>query len=249
MKIAIAQPTYLPWLGYFDLMDQVDCFVFLDSVQFERQSWQQRNRIKTPTGLQWLTVPVVFRGRLGQQIKDVEIRAADFAQEHLRAIELNYRRSPYFDLYFPQLIEILRLDGNRALVDLNLRLIEWFCRILRIEPTTVRSSTLGEKGRRCELLANICRRLEADLYMSALGSAAYLLEEIGLFSTAGIQVAFQHYEHPRYKQFFPLFCPYASALDLLFNEGERSMDVIRSGRRDPFTPEHAALARVAEVSG
>jgi len=87
MKIAISQPTYLPWLGYFDLIDQVDVFVLLDSVQFEKQSWQQRNRIKTPTGLQWLTVPVEFRGRLGQRIMEVIIRDdPDLPKKHLRAI-------------------------------------------------------------------------------------------------------------------------------------------------------------------
>jgi hypothetical protein len=82
VKLAIAQPTYLPWLGYFGLLDQVDQFVILDTVQFEKQSWQQRNRIKTPTGLQWLTVPVTFRGRLGQRIVDVEIREPEFWRNH-----------------------------------------------------------------------------------------------------------------------------------------------------------------------
>ena len=100
MKVAISQPTYLPWSGYFDLIDQVDVFILLDDVQFEKQSWQQRNRIKTPVGLQWLTVPVVFRGRLGQLIKDVEIRTADFCRDHCRAIELNYRRAEFFGTYF-----------------------------------------------------------------------------------------------------------------------------------------------------
>jgi hypothetical protein len=91
MKIATSQPTYLPWLGYFDLIDQVYTFVFLDNVRFEKQSWQQRNRIKTPAGLQWLTVPVLFRGRFGQLINEVEIRDIEFSRNHLRAIELNYR--------------------------------------------------------------------------------------------------------------------------------------------------------------
>src|SRR5216684_6490113 len=103
VKVAISQPTYLPWLGYFDLMDQVDVFVLLDDVQFEKQSWQQRNRIKTPVGLQWLTVPVIFKGRFGQLIKDVEIRDPDFWRNHFRAIELNYRRSPFFDHYAEEL--------------------------------------------------------------------------------------------------------------------------------------------------
>src|SRR5580704_12957199 len=108
VKVAISQPTYLPWLGYFDLIDQVDVFVLLDNVQFEKQSWQQRNRIKTPTGLQWLTVPVIFRGRFGQLIKDVEIREAEFWRNHLRAIELNYRRARFFHQYFEELSSRLK---------------------------------------------------------------------------------------------------------------------------------------------
>src|SRR5207253_9418175 len=92
MKVAISQPTYLPWLGYFDLIDQVGAFVLLDTVQFEKQSWQQRNRIKTPMGLQWLTVPVSFRGRFGPKIQDVGFRRPEFRRHALRAGALNYSR-------------------------------------------------------------------------------------------------------------------------------------------------------------
>jgi len=116
LKIAINQPTYLPWMGYFDLIDQVDLFVILDNVQFVKQSWQQRNRIKTANGLQWLTVPVIFRGRLGQLIKDVEIRDRQFARDHIRAIELAHSRSTFFAQYFPSLRERLE-ELNRQLQD------------------------------------------------------------------------------------------------------------------------------------
>src|SRR5205823_3408897 len=149
MKIAISQPTYLPWLGYFDLIDQVDAFVLLDSVQFEKQSWQQRNRIKTPTGLQWLTVPVVFRGRLGQRIMEVIIRDPEFPRKHLRAIELNYRRAPFFDRYFPELARILEQHPSGShLADLNLEIIRWVCAALGIQTTLIRSSELHQDGRR-----------------------------------------------------------------------------------------------------
>jgi WbqC-like protein family len=242
LKIAIAQPTYLPWLGYFDLMDQVDCFVFLDSVQFERRSWQQRNRIKTLSGLQWLTVPVLFHGRLEQRILDVEIREANFWHKHARAIELSYRRATYFDLYFPQLLEIFQTCGGAAkLVDLNLGLINWFCRALALSTKLVRSSETGASGKRCDLLLSLCQHLQADAYLSQLGSAAYLMEELFRFSQAGVQVRFQHYEHPRYKQLFPPFCDYASTLDLLFNEGDRAVEIIRSGRRPSFSPDEVAI--------
>src|SRR5436190_12519578 len=121
MRVAINQPTYLPWMGYFDLIDQVDLFVVLDGVQFEKQSWQQRNRIKVRGGLQWLVVPVHFRGRLGQLIKDVEIRECDFWRDHIRAIELAYRKSPFFDRYFPYLAGLLESHNKGLLCDLNVR--------------------------------------------------------------------------------------------------------------------------------
>ena len=246
MKIAISQPAYLPWLGYFDLIDQVDTFVLLDSAQFEKQSWQQRNRIKTPTGLQWLTVPVIFRGRFGQRIQDVEIRDREFFRQHLRAIELNYRRAPYFEKYFPELAEILESRASSLLVDLNQRLIHWFCGVLDIRTEIGRSSDLAETGRRSELLVNLCRHMQSKCYLSPLGSAVYLLNDLSKFSEAGIEVEFQHYEHPQYRQLFMPFQSHASVLDLIFNEGDAAMSILRTGRRPAFQPDEVVCATNAE---
>jgi hypothetical protein len=241
MKIAIAQPTYLPWLGYFDLLDQVDTFVLLDTVQFEKQSWQQRNRIKTPTGLLWLTVPVVFRGRLGQRIVDVEIREADFWRDHLRAVELNYRRAPFFAEYFPALSELLpSASSSLRLAELNIGLLRWLAQALGIKTPIVRSSELAVDGKRTHLLAEICSLLGAATYVSPLGSADYLLNELPTLTSRGVNVVFQHYDHPSYRQLFPPFLAHASALDLLFNEGEASLATVRSGRRAPFSPSEVA---------
>ncbi len=241
MKIAIAQPTYLPWLGYFDLLDQVDKFVLLDTVQFEKQSWQQRNRIKTPTGLQWLTVPVIFRGRLGQRIVDVEIREPEFWRDHLRAIELNYRRAPFFDKYFSAVNELLRAaSSSPRLADFTIGLFGWLMETLGITTPIVRSSDLGVSGKRTQLLAEICGVLGATTYISPLGSADYLLSELTILTDRGIDVVFQHYEHPQYRQMFPPFEAHASVLDLLFSEGENSLSIIRSGRRSPFAPSEVA---------
>jgi hypothetical protein len=237
VKIAIAQPTYLPWLGYFDLLDQVDKFVLLDTVQFEKQSWQQRNRIKTPTGLLWLTVPVVFRGRLRQHIVDVEIREADFWRDHLHAVELNYRRTPFFGAYYPALSELLRsASSGLRLAELTVGLLRWLAEELGIETPIVRSSELSAQGKRTDLLAEICNLSGATTYVSPLGSADYLLNELPILTGRGVDVVFQHYEHPSYRQLFPPFQAYASTLDLLFNEGENALAIIRSGRRTPFAP-------------
>jgi hypothetical protein len=248
LKIAISQPTYLPWLGYFDLIDQVDVFVLLDSVQFEKQSWQQRNRIKTPAGLQWLTVPVMFRGRLGQRILEVEIRDPEFVRKHLRAVELNYRRAPFFESYFPELTQILQdCSASALLVDLNVRIIRWLCGILGIRTQILRSSDLNADGRRSQLLVNVCRALNADLYLSPLGSTTYVLDDLSLFSHADIKIAFQHYQHPQYRQLFPPFLSHASLLDLIFNEGENSMAILRAGRRTPFIPREISAEIGVEV--
>jgi hypothetical protein len=246
MKAAISQPAYLPWLGYFDLIDQVDSFVLLDSVQFEKQSWQQRNRIKTPTGLQWLTVPVIFNGRFGQHIRDVEIRETDFWRKHLRAIELNYRRTKHFGRYYPELSDLFSQMGGSLLVELNSQIIQWFRRIFGMQTKISYSSNMNEPGRRSELLVNLCRSLDASFYLSPLGSSVYLCEDLQLFSDAGIEVGFQHYEHPEYRQLFPPFVPYASALDLLFNEGTEAMAIIRSGRRPAFAPSELPEATVGK---
>ena len=242
MRIAIAQPTFLPWLGYFDLLDQCDRFVLLDSVQFEKQSWQQRNRIKTPTGLQWLTVPVAFRGRLGQRIADVEIREPEFWRDHLRAIELNYRRAPHFERYFPAFSDLVRAESAKCnLAQLTTGLLRWLATEMGITTPMVRSSELGVQGKRTNLLAEICVSQGATAYLSPLGSAEYLLNELTILTGRGIEVSFQHYEHPAYRQLFPPFQPYACVLDLLFNEGEGALEIIRSGRREPFLPAEAAL--------
>lgn len=240
MRAAICQPTYLPWLGYFDLIDQVDVFVFLDDVQFDKRSWQQRNRIKTPTGLQWLTVPVVVGGRLGQLIKDVEIRDAEFWRDHCRAIELNYRRTLFFNDYFQMLSSELACRESALLVDLNLRIIRWVMSMIEVKTRLVCSSVLRQPGKRTELLANICGELGAKQYVSPLGSADYLLAEQDILLNQGIDVVFQNYQHPEYDQLFPPFLPYASVVDLLFNQGPRSLEIIRSGRRHPLLPSEIA---------
>lgn len=228
MKVAISQPTYLPWIGYLDLIDQVDLFVILDNVQFAKQTWQQRNRIRTAAGLQWLTVPVKLR--FGQMINEVEIRDATFHLDHLRAIELAYRRAPYFADYFEDLSRKLAEKGSSRLVDLNVSLLAWIMQALLVKTPLVRASSLGQSGKRTELLANICSELGATKYISPAGSAAYLLAEQEFLTCRGIEVSFHHYEHPVYQQLHQPFTPFASVIDVMFNEGGEALKILRGGR-------------------
>jgi hypothetical protein len=238
MRIAIMQPTYLPWLGYFDLMDQADLFVLLDNVQFAKQTWQQRNRIKNSQGLEWLTVPVQFRGRFGQTIAEVEIREAEFWKKHLRSLEVNYGRAAHFGRFFPELSWIFEGNGPwNGLVDLNIALMEWLRSLLDIKTPMVRASELDAEGKRSSRVAAICRSVGAAEYLSPIGAADYVLSEIEEFSERGVQVFFQNYAHPTYRQLFPPFLPFASAIDCVFNEGPRSGEILRSGRGSPYSPE------------
>lgn len=228
-------------------MDQVDTFVLLDTVQFEKQSWQQRNRIKTPTGLQWLTIPVVFRGRFGQTIQEVEIRDLDFVRTHLRAFEINYGRTQFFSDLFPALSAIMgEINGSARLVDLNLRLLRWISGLLGISTPLVLASSLGEVGKRTQLLANICQKLGATQYISPMGSAEYLLSEIAILEEAKVETLFHQFTHPQYEQRFPPFLAFTSVIDLIFNEGDRSMEIIRTGRGVPLGPREVAT-KMAEA--
>ena len=242
MKVAICQPTYLPWMGYFDLIDEVDLFIVLDNVQFEKRSWQQRNRIRMPGGLQWLTVPVKSRGHYEQLIREVEICDPQFAENHIRTIELAYRRAPYFCQYFPRVAEVLHDRSTGALMELNLDLIRWLLGALDIHTPLVKASSLNQGGKRTELLGTLCTATGASHYVSPIGSAAYLLAEKDILLDRGVEIMFHHYEHPVYRQVFSPFEPYASVVDLLFNEGNRALEILRSGRRTPYSVEEIAFA-------
>jgi hypothetical protein len=234
MRAAIMQPTYLPWAGYFDLMDQVDVFVLLDTVQFDKRSWQQRNRIKGPQGLQMLTVPVKSKGKFHQTIRDVEIAAADFANAHLASIAHAYGKAPYFGVHRHR-FEAAMLTGAASLqlASLTATLIDWLATELGLTTRRVAASGLGSTGKRSELLAAICAEVAASVYVSPAGAGQYLAEERASFDSRGIEVLIQNYVPQPYPQLFPPFAPYASAIDILFNCGPGSLDVIRAGRRPP----------------
>lgn len=240
MKAVIMQPTYIPWMGYFDLIDQSDVFVFLDNVQFEKQSWQQRNKIKTPQGWIWLTVPVLQS--LGQKINDVKINNnSKWKEKHWKSIKYNYDKAPYFKRGINFFEELYHTNWE-YLVDMNIHVIEWITKQLNIKKDFIKSSNMNIKGRKTELVVGICKELNADTYLSPLGSAIYI-EENNLFEREGIKLEYQHFEHPTYKQLWGDFIPYMSVIDLLFNEGDKGLDIIRSGRRKPYTSEEVRKMR------
>ena len=222
------QPTYIPWLGYFDLIDKSDIFVFLDSVQFDKRSWQQRNRIKTPRGELMLTVPVVTKGRFDQKIYDVEIDTSQkYIKKHLNSICSNYNKTKYFEDYRKELEDIYNEDIKK-ISQLNKKLIYWLSSKFGITTHFTSSSKIDAIGTKTELLVNICKQVGADHYISPAGSKGYI-DQNNLFVKSKIKLSYQNYNHPAYNQFHGDFIPYMSAIDLLFNEGDCSLGIIRSG--------------------
>ncbi len=225
------QPTFLPWIGYFDLIDQADVFVFLETVQFEKQTWQQRNRIRTPNGLEWLTVPVFIKGKFGQLIREVEIRTTEFPHKHLKTLGQHYGKTPYYREYGGELEGILMsARKDPSLARLNITLIQWLSRHLGISSRFITASELPVEGKRSERIISILRQVEAERYMSPKGSLDYLLKDRDIFMAGGFPVLIHNYTHPEYRQQYKPFAPGASAIDLLFNEGPGAADIIRAGR-------------------
>lgn len=234
------QPTYLPWIGYFDLIDQADVFVFLDTVQFEKQTWQQRNRIRTANGLEWITVPVYIKGRFGQPIRDVSIRTTEFPGKHMRALRQHYAKTAYCSEYLQELEDILAsVRSDPSLARLNVALVRWLADRLGVGGRFSLASELAADGPRSMRLVAILEKLGATRYLSPRGSLDYLREDRHVFEKAGIPIAVQNYVHPEYRQRYHPFEAGASAIDLLFNEGPAATAILRSGRRPCLSMDEA----------
>jgi hypothetical protein len=225
--VAILQPSYLPWLGYFEQIDRSDVFVFYDDVQYDKHGWRNRNKIKTPKGWQWLTVPVYHN--FGQKIYEVKINNnIPWRRKHLKSLQANYARAPYYQTYI-KFFEKVYSQHWEYLVDLNVYLIKQLCEFLGIKNTEfVHSRDLNIKGERTERLVKICQLFGADEYLTGDAAKNYLEEK--KFQNANIKVIYQNYRHPVYPQLFGEFIPYLSVVDLLFNCGPKSLEIIRSGK-------------------
>ena len=224
MRVAVTQPTYLPWMGLFAMIDSVDTFVFLDDVQFEKQSWQQRNRIKGAAQPIWLTVPV-YR-QFGQKLSEARINyETDWQKKHWESI-----RQSYAMRYSSGEIQEWYTTHFDYLVDLNIHIIESLVGLLGINrPKFVRSSRLSIPGKKAEHLEGILQCLGATEYLANPGSRGYL-EPCLPFK--GIKVEWFDYKHPVYPQARGDFIPYMSVVDLLLNAGSDALKYIREGMND-----------------
>jgi hypothetical protein len=224
LTATIHQPEFLPWLGWIDKVRQCDVFVLLDSVQYEKNYFQNRNRIRSANGSTWLTVPVLTKGFFGQTIRDVKIQNDEtWRRKHVQSIKQNYSSAPFFDRYFPDLQNIYEAATDN-LAELNIAAIEWIVGAFGLKSKFIRSSQLGVTGKRSELLANLCLAVGASRYLSGISGKDYL--DPSYFHSAQVIVQYQEFNHPIYKQCYEPFMPQMSSIDLLFNAGPQALQVL-----------------------
>lgn len=225
MKCVVLQPSYIPWRGYFHQIHKADIFVFYDSIQYDRRGWRNRNKVKTPRGTQWLTIPVLSKGCQIDKMPINEIRICwdkAWNVKHWKTLKHLYGKAPYFQRYAPVLEEFY---GRRPelLADFTVELTVALARELGIERTRfIRSSSLEVEvvGGKTDRLIGILQTLGATHYISGPSAQDYL-EEDKLYS-AGISLEYMVYEYPEYDQLYPPFDPYVSILDLLFMTGPQA---------------------------
>jgi hypothetical protein len=232
MIVSIMQPAYLPWLGYFERIALSDLHIILDDVQLERSSktrFTNRNKIRTDQGSTWLTIPVKTAG-LGQPlICQAEIdNEQNWRAKHWRSISQQYSRSKYFEDFRDEL-QVLYQQEWPLLTPLLLETTDWLRQRLGLTTHCVRSSELPVVGKKSELILELCRHARATKYISGVFGRDYL--DMAAFEQAGIEVVFHDYLHPEYQQQFEGFEAYMSAIDLLFNQGSGSLDILMTNRK------------------
>ena len=225
-RVAIVQSNYVPWKGYFDLINLVDEFLLYDDRQYTRRDWRNRNRIKTLQGPIWLTIPVHVKGRYHQRIDETAIADPNWGRGHWHTITRNYAEAPFFDLYRDRLATLYTTD-ELLLSHVNRAFIEEICDILGIHTRISWSTDYDGVGAKSERLVSLCVQSGAGVYLSGPAAREYIDEE--QFAAAGIALEYMDYAgYPEYKQLHPPFDHQVSVLDLLFNVGPEAPRFMKS---------------------
>lgn len=229
MILTAHQPVYLPWIGLFHKIALADCFCIFDIAQYQKNDFNNRNKIKTANGSLLLTVPVKAKGRFNDQIKNTKIANDQWKRQHFKAICLNYKKTPFFDKYIKELEDIYIGKKYEYLADLNTTMLIYFLEKLDIDVKIIKASDYSFEGRKSDLVLDMCKKLKATKIIFGENGKHYV--DVDSFKKDRIKTIFQDYSHPEYKQCFQKdgFLSHLSIIDLLFNEGNRSKDIIMSG--------------------
>ncbi len=231
MTITIHQPEHLPWLGYFNKMAKAEKYVILDNVPYRKNYVQNRNKIMGSNGVQWLGVPVEINGHIEGTIKSTKIANKSnpkWKEKYIKTLEQSYKKYPYFDEVFPDIQDIFRQDWE-YIADLNVAIFSVFASKMEIHPEFVYASDLDVQGNKSDLILDICRKMNADVYIAGPSGRKYL--DLSTFEEAGIKVVYNDFVHPEYKQMKrDTFEFHLSALDLFMNCGyKNAYEIIMQG--------------------
>lgn len=227
-SVAISQSNYIPWKGYFDMINSVDEFIIYDDMQFTRRDWRNRNTIKTPNGLLWLTIPVKVKGKFFQKINETEVDGNSWAEKHWKTIQMNYAKAPSFKAYE----NIIRTFYEKAsqknlLSEVNFIFLSGICEILGISTSMRWSSEFNLMDGKTERLVDLCKQVGATRYIS--GPAAKEYVDYLQFTDANIELKWMNYkEYPEYPQKFGNFEHSVSILDAIFNLGTEAKSALKS---------------------
>lgn len=229
-KVAIVQSNYIPWKGYFDLINTVDEFILFDDMQYTRRDWRNRNLIKTPTGRSWLTIPVAVKGNFVQKINNTTISDPRWGRKHWESIVHNYSKAKHFALY-REVFESLYLNSQeRFLSRVNQLFLNAICEILGISTAISSSEDYISVDGKTERLVSICKQAGATTYLSGPAARDYL--DDALFDQENIVVEYMDYSsYPEYRQLFPPFAHQVSIIDLILNEGPEATKYMKSFSR------------------
>ncbi len=228
-RVAILQSSYIPWKGYFDIINQVDEFIIYDDTQYTRRDWRTRNKIKTKNGLQWLTIPVQNKGKYTQNICETKVVDSSWAQNHWQSIYHAYRKLPGFQVYGDILEKLYQESENfEFLSEINELFIKAICGLLNIHSKITHSSSYGFANlNKTERLVALCQKSGASFYLSGPSAQNYI--DPTLFQAAEIQLEYINYDnYPEYQQCHPPFEHHVSIIDLLLNTGSQAINYLQS---------------------
>ena len=224
MILTAHQPVYLPWLGLFHKIALAETFVYFDQVQYLPKDWMNRNKIRTKNGSIWLTVPVLRKGYRDLKTSEIEINnSINWQKKHLRSISLNYKKSPYFENYIPFFEDVYSRKWE-FLGDLNEYMLKWFLDELGIKVNFLNAKNFKFQGEKSSLILNMCKKLDASTYI--FGTLGKDYANVHEFEKNNIKLIFQDYNHPKYSQLYSEFVSHLSIIDLLFNHGPKSLEII-----------------------
>lgn len=229
-RIAIVQSSYIPWKGYFDLMAAVDEFVLYDDAQYTKRDWRNRNRIKSPNGALWLTVPVAVKGHFEQRVRDAVIADRGWVERHWRTVRASYARAPCFRQYESALEGLFSGATSERLSEINHRFLVGLRDLLGIETRITWSMDYRHHGDATHRLVEMCHQAGATTYLSGPSARAYM--DAPQLAAAGITLEYMDYRgYPAYPQLYPPFEHAVSVIDLLVHTGrEAPRFMLRAGR-------------------